>query len=187
MLGAFDFSPAKFNVSNMKIWEVILTSIELMCLGGSLIVIVGATIYLLFLLRGRRIAVFKSEDIRNEEIYRNKESHAALWLIDKYTRIVNEVRPIVQKKQKAFDNAMVAIIVGIMMYVVAVLLEKEDFEVPNRDKTMDDIKNGKGLPQLSSAEGSNHQTGITTEQRAEKGITYEIFTHHGEKRSNREQ
>lgn len=59
--------------------------------------------------------------------------------------------------------------------------------MPNRDKTMDDIKNGKGLPQLSSTEGSNHQTGITTEQRAEKGITYEIFTHHGEKRSNREQ
>ena len=59
MLGAFDFSPAKFSVSNMKIWEVILTSIELTCLGGSLIVIVGATIYLLFLLRGRKIAVFK--------------------------------------------------------------------------------------------------------------------------------
>ena len=36
--------------------------------------------------------------------------------------------------------------------------------MPNRDKTMDDIKNGKGLPQLSSAEGSNHQTGITTEK-----------------------
>lgn len=55
-------------------------------------------------------------------------------MIDKYTRIVNEVRPIVQKKQKAFDNAMVAIIVGIMMYVVAVLLRKGGFEVPNRDK-----------------------------------------------------
>ena len=59
--------------------------------------------------------------------------------------------------------------------------------MPNRDKTMDDIKSGKGLPQLSNAESSNHQTGITTEQRAEKGITYEIFTHHGEKRSNGEQ
>ena len=127
ILGTFDFSPAKFNVNNMKIWEVILTSIELICLGGSLIVIVGATIYLLLLLRGRKIAVFKSEDIRKEEIYRNKESHAALWLIDKYTRIVNEVRPIVQKKQKAFDNAMFAIIVGIMMYVAAVLLRKGGF------------------------------------------------------------
>ena len=45
----------------------------------------------------------------------------------------------------------------------------------------------RGLTQLSSVEGSNHQTGITTEQRAEKGIIYETFTYHGEKRSNREQ
>lgn len=57
----------------------------------------------------------------------------------------------------------------------------------NRDKTMDDIKSGKGLPPLSSAEGSNHQIGITTEQRTEKGITYETFTYHGEKHSNGEQ
>ena len=39
----------------------------------------------------------------------------------------------------------------------------------------------------SSTEGSNHQTGITTEQKAEKSITYENFTYHGEKRSNGEQ
>ena len=39
----------------------------------------------------------------------------------------------------------------------------------------------------SSAEGSNHQTGITTEQRSENGITYENFTYHGENRSNGEQ
>ena len=56
--------------------------------------------------------------------------------------------------------------------------------MPNRDKTMDDIKNGKGLPQLSSAEGSNHQTGITT---CLLYTSYETFTYHGEKRLNREQ
>ena len=67
------------------------------------------------------------------------------------------------------------------------LTEKEYRVKESFSETMDDIKNGKGLPQLSSAEGSNHQTGITTEQRAEKGITYETFTYHGEKRSNREQ
>lgn len=39
----------------------------------------------------------------------------------------------------------------------------------------------------SSAEGPNHQTGITTEQRSENGITYENFTYHGEKHSNGEQ
>lgn len=59
--------------------------------------------------------------------------------------------------------------------------------MPNRDKIMDDIKRGKGLPQLSNAEGSNHQAGITTEQSSEKGITYENFTYHEENRSNGEQ
>lgn len=59
--------------------------------------------------------------------------------------------------------------------------------MPNRDKTMDDIKSGKGLPPLSNAEGSNHQAGITAEQRAEKGITYENFTYHGQNHSNGEQ
>ena len=39
----------------------------------------------------------------------------------------------------------------------------------------------RGLTQLSIVEGSNHQTGITTEQRAEKGIICETFTYHGEK------
>ena len=73
------------------------------------------------------MAVFKSEDIRNEEIYREKESHAAMWLIDKYTRIVNEVRPVVQKKQEAFDKALVVIIVGIILYVIAIVLRKGGF------------------------------------------------------------
>lgn len=59
--------------------------------------------------------------------------------------------------------------------------------MPNRDKTMDAIKSGKGLPQLLNTEDSNHQTGITTEQRAEKGITYENFTYHGDKHSKGEQ
>ena len=127
MLGSFDFSSAVSKVNNMKISEVILTSIELVCLIGSMIVIVGAIIYLLTLLRGREIAVFKSEDIRNEEIYRDKETHAAMWLIDKYTKIVYEDRPIVQKKQKSFDRSMVAIIIGIIMYVIAVMLKKGGF------------------------------------------------------------
>ena len=43
---------------------------------------------------------------------------------------------------------------------------------------MDDIKSGKGLTPLSDSGSSNHQSGITTEQRTEKGITHEISTYH---------
>ena len=127
MLSSFDFSPAMINVEEMKVWEVMLTSVELLCLAGSLFLIIFSTLYLLTLLRGRKILVFKSEDIRNEEIYRNEEPYAALWLIEKYTEIVDSVRPVVQKKQKSFDNALIVIIIGIIMYVLAVLLRKGGF------------------------------------------------------------
>lgn len=50
------------------------------------------------------------------------------------------------------------------------------------DKIMEDIKSGKGLTPLSNNNNSNTQSGVTMEQR-EKGITYETFTVHGEKKN----
>ena len=127
MLGTFDFTPASFCVKDMTILVLILTVIELLCLVGGMGLTLFSTICLLTLMRGRKIAVFKSEDIRNNEIYREKESHAAMWLIDKYTRIVDEVRPVGQKKQASFDRALIEIIVGIIMYAIAVILRKGGF------------------------------------------------------------
>ena len=127
MLGSFDFAPAKLCVKDITVASLIITVVELICLVGGMGLTLISIVYLLTLLRGRKIAVFKSEDIRNEEIYREKESHAAMWLIDKYTRIVNEVRPVVQKKQEAFDKALVVIIVGIILYVIAIVLRKGGF------------------------------------------------------------
>ena len=49
---------------------------------------------------------------------------------------------------------------------------------------MEDIKSGKGLPPLSSNSDSNGQTGVAMEQRAEKGITHEIFTRHSDKKNS---
>lgn len=127
MLGSFDFEPAKLCVKDMTVVSLIMTVVELICLVGGIGLTLFSTIYLLTLLRGRKIAVFKSEDIRNEEIYREKESHAAMWLIDKYTKIVNEVRPVVQKKQASFDRALIIIIIGIILYAVSVILRKGGF------------------------------------------------------------
>lgn len=127
MLGSFDFAPAKLCVKDVTVASLIIIVVELICLVGGMGLTLISIVYLLTLLRGRKIAVFKSEDIRNEEIYREKESHAAMWLIDKYTRIVNEVRPVVQKKQEAFDKALVGLIVGIIVYVIAIILRKGGF------------------------------------------------------------
>ena len=127
MLGSFDFASAKLCVKDITVASLIITVVELICLVGGMGLTLISIVYLLTLLRGRKIAVFKSEDIRNEEIYREKESHAAMWLIDKYTRIVNEVRPVVQKKQEVFDKALVTIIVGFILYVIAIVLRKGGF------------------------------------------------------------
>lgn len=127
MLNSLDFSTAKICMKDMTVGNLIMTSIELLCFIGGMGLTFFATIYLLILMRGRKIAVFKSEDIRNCNVYREKESDAAMWLIDKYTKIVNEVRPVVQKKQLSFDKALGAIIVGIIMYVIAAVLRKGGF------------------------------------------------------------
>lgn len=127
MLESFDFAPVKLCVKDITVASLIITVVELICLVGGMGLTLISIVYLLTLLRGRKIAVFKSEDIRNEEIYREKESHAAMWLIDKYTRIVNEVRPVVQKKQEVFDKALVTIIVGFILYVIAIVLRKGGF------------------------------------------------------------
>lgn len=127
MLGSLDFSSAELCVKDTSVATLIITSIELVCRIVGLGLMLFSTIYLLILIRGRKIAVFKSEDIRNCEIYKEKEEFAALWLIDKYTKIVNDVRPIVQKKQTSFDKAVIVIIAGIIMYAIAVILQKGGF------------------------------------------------------------
>lgn len=127
MLGSFDFEIASFYVKNMTIFELIMTCVELLCLVGGMGLTLFSTIYLLMLMRGRKIAVFKSEDIRNDEVYREEETYAAMWLIDKYTKIVNVVRPVVQKKQESFDRILIAVIVGIVMYAIAMILRKGGF------------------------------------------------------------
>ena len=127
MLGSFDLTPAKLYVKDMTVASLIMTVVELICLVGGMGLTLFSIVYLLTLLRGRKIAVFKSGDIRNDEVYREKESHAAMWLIDKYTIIVNEVRPVVQKKQASFDRALIIIIIGIIIYTVSVILRKGGF------------------------------------------------------------
>lgn len=52
------------------------------------------------------------------------------------------------------------------------------------DKTMEDIKSGKGLPPLSNNSSSNTQSGMTTEQRGH-GITHEIFASHGDNKAKK--
>lgn len=127
VLGTFDFEPAIIGIEELQIWEIILLIVHTLCIVSSAGLLFYGTIRFLTLLTGRRLPVFKSEDVRNNNIYKEEEQYAALWLIDKYTICTNELRPIVAEKQKVFERALKAIIIGLIMYTVALVLGKAGY------------------------------------------------------------
>ena len=52
------------------------------------------------------------------------------------------------------------------------------------DKTMEDIKSGKGLSPLSSNNNFSSQFGVTGEQKVENGITYEISSYNSDRNNS---
>jgi len=91
---------------------------------ASTICMVWAVIQLLLLMHSRTVTVFDSIAARNEEIYRWSPDEAALWLIDKYTYAVSELRTIISAKQKKFDSAIIKIMISILAYAIFLIIEK---------------------------------------------------------------
>lgn len=82
------------------------------------------TIDLLLIIKSNKVPVLDSIAIRNDKIYMMKPDQAALWLIDKYTRIIDEMRKLLNAKQKKFDKAISKIVVSIIAYVILVFIRK---------------------------------------------------------------
>lgn len=120
-----DFLFTKWN--NQEIWKCVLIGFHTICLCISITCMFVGILILLLLLKGRNIPMFKSEDVRNDEIYRTKEEDAALWLIDKYTICTNSIRPILAEKQAKFEQGLSAMTIGLVLYTLSVLLGKVGF------------------------------------------------------------
>ena len=127
VLGTLDFTPALMKVDGLQIWEILLKIVHALCAIGSPILLLYGTICLLVLLKGKKLTVFKSEDIRNDEVYREEEQNAAMWLIDKYTICINEIRPIISEKQKKFEQALRVTVIGLILYAVVLVFGKVGF------------------------------------------------------------
>ena len=122
ILGNFDYTLFfAFNGSKLEMFSVF---IRLVCSSISVICIVWAVIQLLLLIRSRSITVFDSIAVRNEKIYYFTPDKAALWLIDKYTLAVVELRKIIDKKQRVFDSAVTKIVVAILTYAIVIIAQK---------------------------------------------------------------
>lgn len=86
--------------------------------------IVVSTVQLLLLLRSKKVLVFDSRSIRNDEIYKWSNEDAALWLIEKYTYIVNELKPIILEKQKKYDSAMTKAVIAVIAFAISEIIKK---------------------------------------------------------------
>ena len=124
VLSLLDFSHLYADISGYRIWQLILMIVYTFCEVACVISLLYATVCLLLLMRSKTLAVFKSEDARDIEVYGATENQAAVWLIDNYTTCTNENRPIIAKKQKSFEKAVTAIIVGLILFAVVISIGK---------------------------------------------------------------
>lgn len=124
ILNDFDYTLLfeTFNTkSNLELFSILVLFI---CSTISVIFMVWAVIELLLLTRSKSIIVFDSIAIRNDEIYNLPNDQASLWLIDKYTTVVFELRTIIFNKQKKYDSAVVKIVISILSYAFVVIIGK---------------------------------------------------------------
>ena len=127
MLTTLDFSSLSEIMGNMNVGQLLLVLIEIGCCICGVGLLLISAIKFLYLLKGQDIPVFNSVDVRDAELYREDNETAAMWLIDKYTSVVFELRPIVERKQKAFDSTLTMTIGGIILYSISVILQKGGF------------------------------------------------------------
>ena len=127
MLTTLDFSSLSKIMGNMNVGQLLLVLIEIGCCICGVGLLLISAIKFLYLLKGKDIPVFNSVDVRDAELYREDNETAAMWLIDKYTSVVFELRPIVERKQKAFDSTLTMTIGGIILYSISVILQKGGF------------------------------------------------------------
>ena len=111
ILGSVDYTAVSNICKTQSNLEMFSLLIYLFCSMISSVCIVWAVIQLLLLMRSREVAVFDSIDIRNEEIYRWKPEKAAVWLIDKYTIVTNDLRTVISEKQSKYDSTITKMVI----------------------------------------------------------------------------
>ena len=124
IMSNFDYTIISRFKSYKTLFELVSLHILTFSSFASAVLIIWAVVQLLLLMRSRSMTVFDSVSIRNENIYCENTEDASMWLIDKYTQSTNEIRPESEKKQKTFDSAVLKIVIALLCYAIAILLEK---------------------------------------------------------------
>lgn len=124
ILSSFDYTNILKITQNITKLELFSLLLYLICSAVSIICIVWSVIKLLLMLRSRTVTVFDSIACRNEKVYELIEEDAALWLIDKYTIAINELKIINNKKHKEYNAVIIKIVISLLAYAVVITMNR---------------------------------------------------------------
>lgn len=124
VMSSFDYTLVGRIIDRSSNLELFSLLILLLCSLASAMLLVWSVIQLLLLIRSKKLTVIDSITIRNDELYRETNEVASVWLIDKYTQAVAALRPEINKKQKSFDSAVLKIIIGLICYAIVMVIQK---------------------------------------------------------------
>ena len=119
----FDYTKIQsiINANNMEMLSVISYLCVSLC---SVLCMVWAIVQLLILMRSKKQITVDTVAMRNNKIYDSKPEEAAMWLIDKYTIVINDLKQVIGKKQHQYDSALVKVIISVITYALAVVISK---------------------------------------------------------------
>lgn len=119
----FDYTKISKIISsnNMELFSVISYLCVSLC---SVICMVWAIVQLLILMRSKQIITVDTISMRNEKIYDDKPEEANLWLIEKYTTVIDNLKQVINNKQQRYNSAVVKVIISVITYALAVAISK---------------------------------------------------------------
>lgn len=90
----------------------------------SVLCMVWAVVQLLILMRSKQIITVDTIAMRDDKIYDDEPEEANLWLIDKFTKVIQNLKQVIQDKQQRYNSAIIKIIISVITYAVAVAILK---------------------------------------------------------------
>ena len=100
VMSSFDYTLVGRIIDKPSNLELLSILTLLLCSFASAMLLLWSVIQLLMLIRSKKLTVFDSITVRNDELYRETNEIASVWLIDKYTQAIAALRPEINKKQK---------------------------------------------------------------------------------------
>ena len=91
---------------------------------SGLIMIVWAVIYLIWMLRSRKLIMFDIEEVCKQKKYMDPINEVSVWLITLFTASACELKKVNDRKIRRLDSVIIKIIIAMVSYIILIILNK---------------------------------------------------------------